>query len=491
MSIRAMPRFLCSVATALGLCGQAAAGEGWSALIIGTPDPAAPSAFADAFHVGSALEKMGFHEVDVIRDSPAARIDAALRDLAGQPRVLIYYAGPVRSGADGTYLSGADRSTTEGLLLPAVLDKLAAAGTEETVVLLENCSAAGGQVAVGAEDPQPSLDISLYLAATAADGAACPPAGERLSDVLIEAARTSGVDQPLQVLLEGGVANLWVAHDTAPAIALRPDTGVIPAASEGFALIDPETAPATIVADATSVSTITPLAPGAGAAQPVSSDRSSDQSIGEVVVFAAPDQSQQAARAVAAGLPEPSIIVGLIENVTQASFSTVDDDTAGVTRNEISYDNLDARRSLRDQDPEMFAALVAAGAFDPPPSMLERALQTELQRMGCYSAGIDGIWGPGSRRSVERYFAEIDGVEPEGLEPETGLFRQIIRQDEITCSPEAAVSSVAPRATSSQPAQGQTTRSQQPASAQQPAPSAQQQTPSRTIENTNVLGVFR
>ncbi|MEO1104288.1 MAG: hypothetical protein AAFW98_11235, partial [Pseudomonadota bacterium] len=36
---------------------------------------------------------------------------------------------------------------------------------------------------------------------------------------------------------------------------------------------------------------------------------------------------------------------------------------------------------------------------------LATKLQTELQRLGCYRMSIDGLWGPGSRRALQRYLA--------------------------------------------------------------------------------------
>jgi len=166
-------------------------------------------------------------------------------------------------------------------------------------------------------------------------------------------------------------------------------------------------------------------------------------------VFLPPAAQQQAALPQAEGLPEPSIIVGFVEGVTEASFDTLEEDAGGdVAGTEIAYDNLEARRSLRDESPDLFETLVAGGAFDPPEALLETALQTELARMGCYTAGIDGVWGGGSRASVERYFTEVDGVTAETLEPTVGLFRQIIRQDEIEC-PEPVVVQSTTRSTSS------------------------------------------
>lgn len=493
--IRLSARLLFSAAMALGLSVGAGAAQGWSALVVGTPHPTAPTAFADAFHAGAALDRLGLGPVERLRDVPAARIAAALRQVAGQPRVLIYYAGPLLSDDGVTRLSGADRSTTEGLALPSLVENLLRGGANDIVLLLENCGAAGGGLTAGALIPDVPASGSVYLAATAADGAECPERGARVSDALVDAAKDGGVTDPLQMFLQQNVPGLWVAHDTAGPVPLIPADA--PGGSDGFAIIDPDAPVATVPDD---VVTLAPVAAPVGAQEAANAvgfaagaARSASETQGEVVVFAAPDRSQQSARAVPEGLPEPSIIVGLIKNVTEASFSTVDEDPGDVTSNEIAYDDLDARRGLRDQDPEMFAGLVAAGAFDPPPSLLARALQIELQRMGCYTSGIDGIWGGGSRRSVQRYFAEIDGVEAETLQPETGLFRQIILQDEITCSTGAAVSSAAPRATRSQPTRSQPTRTQsrQPAQTQQSAPARQPQNTGRRIENTNTLGVFR
>ena len=39
----------------------------------------------------------------------------------------------------------------------------------------------------------------------------------------------------------------------------------------------------------------------------------------------------------------------------------------------------------------------------PDPKILARALQSELQRVGCLSGRVDGVWGRGSRRGVDEY----------------------------------------------------------------------------------------
>jgi hypothetical protein len=158
------------------------------------------------------------------------------------------------------------------------------------------------------------------------------------------------------------------------------------------------------------------------------------------LIFAAPAAAQLAAVPRAAGLPEPSIIVGLIEASAPVSFERVPE-AADVGSNEITYDNLAARTSLRRQDISLFSSLVDSGAFDPPPELLARALQTELARMGCYTAGIDGNWGRGSVGAVDRYFAQRSEDSPVTRNAEVALFRQIISFEDVACPPpEVAVS---------------------------------------------------
>jgi hypothetical protein len=205
-----------------------------------------------------------------------------------------------------------------------------------------------------------------------------------------------------------------------------------------------------------------------------------------VVFFPAP--AQIAALPQAEGLPEPSIIVGLFDGLTNAAFNRAAE-PGEVSSSEISYDNLVARRNLRAEDPDLFESLIVGGAFDPPEQLLGRALQSELARMGCYNAGIDGVWGGGSRSSVERYFAEIPGEIAETLEPTFGLFRQIIRKDDVVCAAPVAVA--APVRT----APARTTTTRRPAATQQAAPTrrapaaAAPSTPQ--IKPGGTMGVFR
>ena len=457
---------------ALGLSvALPAQADDWAALTVGQPGPGAERAFADAFHASEALGRLGFGDVSVLRDVPADEIDAALADLAGQIRVLIYYAGPV---AD--------------LDLDARLQSLAAAGTQKVAVLVEDCSGTpggAGQIAAPVSAP-----VELYLAASAGPDGTCT--GYRVTDTL------SGVDPAgLTLTLQEVLSDAWVGSEMPEPVFL--EAPVAPASNDGFAVLDAGDPVVTIISD-----DVVSIAPIATPVETVQTARSPVRDVADVsviedgvAIFVAPPLSQQAAIPLAAGLPEPSIIIGLIEQETEASFDVVEDDPSDISSNEITFENLDARRALRDGDPELFETLVAGGAFDPPDALLPTAIQTEMARMGCYRAGIDGVWGPGSRGSVTEYFAQIDGVEAETLEPTIALFRQIIRQDDIECPAPQPVAA-APRPSTSSGGGGGSSRPQQTARpaappqqpASPPASSSDDAGGGRTLGNTT-FGVFR
>ncbi len=145
-------------------------------------------------------------------------------------------------------------------------------------------------------------------------------------------------------------------------------------------------------------------------------------------------QGGQQAIATRSGLPTPSIILGRIEAGQESAFgiSTLLPET--VAQFGFAYNDLDRRVAMRDSDPEMFRKLIEQGHVDPPANVLNAALQTELQRMNCYRSGIDGAWGPGSRRSVGSYFEKReDDMEWPDQEPSNGLFRTIILVPDVTC----------------------------------------------------------
>ncbi|MEQ8917016.1 MAG: hypothetical protein RID11_09925 [Roseovarius sp.] len=453
------------------------AAQDMRALVIGTPGANATTAFADAYHAANALRASGLTETLLLRDAPLSDLEATFEAMRGPGRVLIYYAGSLGAPDEAPRLRSSGGSSSPSLALDGIARDI---GDEaQVIVLLENC-------AHRVTDPTGTVETvpdGLSLALTAVAGQPCPEAGARLSDRLIAGLADDGASTDLKALLDG----FWVGpapedatwHGAPPEPAPSADNSPI------ISLLPAE--------PALNAETVAPVRENSSpevvrnVAQTAPARRSSNQ----VLVFAPTPDTQLAARAVAAGLPEPSVIVGLIPDQTEASFSPADETPGEITSNEITYDDIDARRQLRAEDPALFETLVASGAFDPPGPLLARALQEELARMGCYTAGIDGVWGNGSRNSVRRYFDEIDGASAETLEPEPGLFRQIIRQDDIACPVVAAASpSPAPAARRSSPARSA------PAARSQPAPRAAQPAPQQPATNSpaiggTTMGVFR
>ena len=445
------------------------AAQDMRALVIGTPGANATTAFADAYHAANALRASGVTETLLIRDAPLSDLEATFEAMRGPGQILIYYAGSLGASGEAPTLRARGGASGPSLTLDGIARDLA--GEAQVILLVENC-AHRATLPTGRVENVPE---GISLALTVPDALPCPEQGARLSDRLIEGLSDDAALFDLGVLLDGfwvGPAPMdvtWqsVPPDPEPATDDSPIISLLPAEpalnAETVAPVRESASPDVVHAAAQS-------APARGAGS-------------QVLVFAPTPDTQLAARPAAAGLPEPSVIVGLIPEPTEASFSPADETADEITSNEITYDDIDARRQLRAEDPVLFETLVASGAFDPPAPLLARALQEELARMGCYTAGIDGIWGNGSRNSVRRYFDELDGASAETLEPEPSLFRQIIRQDEITCPVVAAATPrPAPAVRRSSPARSA------PAARSQPAPRAAQPAPQQPATNRPAIG---
>ena len=202
-----------------------------------------------------------------------------------------------------------------------------------------------------------------------------------------------------------------------------------------------------------------------------------------VVTFAALPTAQIAALPLAAGLPEPSILVGLIEGVTEASLDVDPEPEAESTAlasfindNAAIAASLTTLRELRKNDPEMYASLLASGAFDPPAGdVLAKVIQTELRRMNCYLGGIDGDYGPRSRRGSSSYYDELKKKEIASLEsPDASvdLFRLILGNDEVRC-PDPVVAQPRATTTRSTTSRNTSTRSTSNTRTTRSAPAAQ------------------
>jgi hypothetical protein len=82
----------------------------------------------------------------------------------------------------------------------------------------------------------------------------------------------------------------------------------------------------------------------------------------------------------------------------------------------------------------------AAPALAPMaiPENLPLAVQTELQRIGCYAMAVDGDWGNGSRKAMAQYYA-AKKVKPAETEPTAEVYLALAQEPVKTCDKPAAV----------------------------------------------------
>ena len=364
-------RRLAALGLAAALPGWAAAQDAWTIGVVEGPEPIA---------VPAALADA----VAVSVTSPQSEdLLAAIDTLAGAPRVVLVYNADVSSGEFGSALGD---GTLPSLDLENVLLKLSKAGTERFALLIDDCAAPAAEFSPPVAPPGMGFVVGRSRALD-------PGCGNRITDRFAELTDMAALDAAMGQLFAQApeVARPGPAGDDLVALATRPGYPQ-PSIIVG------------IIRDPT----------------PVAFEQVEEP---ELIAVGAEEADTVEDEAVELEVAEAEVLEG------DGSVEVVG------ASGEISYDNLEARRALRDGDPELFATLIEAGAFDPPEAILAQAIQTEMKRMGCYPSVVDNIWGNGSRRSVTRYFDEIDGVEPETLEPTVELFRQIIVQDDVECPP--------------------------------------------------------
>jgi hypothetical protein len=182
----------------------------------------------------------------------------------------------------------------------------------------------------------------------------------------------------------------------------------------------------------------------------------------DIVLLASATRASAAAAAEPAeGLPRPYIILGRPPSLIEA-----------VAPPQFDWQDSAARATAKADDPDGYASLVAAGAWDPPPGNEAVALQTVLAEMNCYRGGIDGQFGNGSRRALTAYF-ETAGLQGVGQDPTVAVWRQVIAGPVVRC-PDPAPQPAAQRSNSGGGSGGQASRPAQaapaPAPAQQPRP---------------------
>lgn len=183
----------------------------------------------------------------------------------------------------------------------------------------------------------------------------------------------------------------------------------------------------------------------------------------------------QARVAAVAAAPDPTP-VRLATAKAAINLSAVTSRSAGTTSQGIEITMLSARaahsrpaiadkpitRIRSEGAPVLLASLAPARSISPEPESTDRligrdvtdgylvpedlasAVQTELARLGCYRAGIDGIWGNGSRAALQRY-VDGNGATFSGLEPTPEIWRELRSVTETVCAAAPARAAPAPR----------------------------------------------
>lgn len=131
----------------------------------------------------------------------------------------------------------------------------------------------------------------------------------------------------------------------------------------------------------------------------------------------------------AAGMPEPSIVVGHLNAPGRDQATDL-----GLLSGNVSDTDAEARRRLRTEDPTLFARLLEDGQFDPEPDEIAAVIQTDLAQMGCYRGTVDGVWGNASRTAVTAYLNQAGGGAPVSQEADIALFRQIAGGADTRCT---------------------------------------------------------
>lgn len=428
--------------------------------------------------------------------------------------VLLFFSGLIAVEGNRTILLSVNQDDPEeptGWVLDEVVKSYQQAGAQRVLVFLDTCHTEAGEAG---HRQASALDVPNTLQAqTAAPGQSCPDnntAKSGFTTALVEALLTPDTTLP-DVLSDN--AAIWVSSQLAGSFSLhagrekntelsKRDLEMLDRLSEqdrnklldlwrraGIVKGNPSTAGSptviTIVKSDTVILTdpVQPVAisPTLTSATNILADQTLRQAPNTVRIFTASATPKRQFKPTTAGLPTPSIIVGIIK--PEDSFANPTELGAAISGTEMGGLDYKARQKMRADNPELFNRLLTSGAFDPPENAIAGAIQTELARMGCYSSGIDGIWGNGSRAAVDRYYARI-GSAPATREPVIELYRQLLRKDDVTCPVSQTAARTTPRGT------GGSTRTPRTTTRTPPKPATQ--TGPRTIDRTsNPAGVFR
>ncbi len=480
-----------------------------------------PNATRDARDIAAALQRQGFDvtlALDSAFDDLRRTLEQFAQAAAGAEAVLFYFSGHGFQKSGVNYLAPVDAVldkvdlvADQTLRLDGITDRLSAVG-RHSIILLDACrnnpllESLGADMPAGLAVPETGRDTFVAFATQPGnltydgrEGQNSPftrallrhigTEGQPISELMIEVrneveAVTMGQQIPWD---QSSLTAPFFFNPLRPtaeefeALAMMPDTmrerilrtwraqGVqIPA--DGTGVIELSKA----ASDSMQINPNDSTASTPGAS---SSGFGFDLIILEDEPLPAPGLSE--GTITLAALPEPAPRdIGVARALQQLSATEVlatarspfipDTPIAWLAALDPDLRSLDSRASLpriRGEDvtppelnlPEMTDAELAA------------AVQTELQRVGCYRMRIDGDWGNGSRGALRQYL-ERTGQRAEGVEPTPAILLMVRASTDVVCpSPEPVVRNQQQR----QQQQAAPQQRQQAAPQQQPAQPAQ------------------
>jgi hypothetical protein len=493
-------------------CAMPAAAEDRVALVIASESGAAPTDAArkDTLALSEMLFGMGF-TVKRLENPDAAALTSAIAALPADATALLYFSGSAVVTEDRTHLMTGPAPVPLDATLTALQGDRA-----ETLVFLDTCGA--GAVPL----PAPTDLPGLFVALPTAPGADCPADAPGMAQLMLERITAPGqglTEQfPATPADAAAAPGLWVRSTLPQPFVFRAATSATQLTAADYDMLEqlsPEDrdrmvklwtdagiavdiarpAPGGVTArveetvvvispvQPLAIETASVLSPITTAVSPIlTGTEVQGEELAVLVatpVIAAPTPARAQPVPRAGGLPQPSVILG--ETATLAALATPAPDQL------LDYTDIAARQALKASDAAEYERLILTGAYDPPPEQMAIAVQTELARMNCYTTTIDGDWGNGSRRALQRYFDTLEVAAP-SQDPTVDIFRQLLQKDDVECPEVAApapqpAAAAAPRTTQRQTAPAQAAPAPQPAA---PAP-----TDGRRIRQTSGTGAFR
>lgn len=479
------------------------------ALVVGnggyTHLEALPNATRDARDIARALQDQGF-DVTLLLDGSRASFETTLEEFAqtasGADAALFYFSGHGFQKAGINYLAPIDAHldsidviSSQTLRLDDVTSRISAAG-RHSIILLDACrnnplpAGLGDDLPAGLAVPETGRDTFVAFATQPGNLTYDGREGQNspFTRALLRHLATEG--QPLSQLMievrnevEAATQGQQIPWDqsslTAPFFfnPLRPTQeeldalGLMPEAMRERILRTWRSQGALIETE-----DVTPTLSLVAAAPEIEPDLP-DFSFDLIILDEEPLDTEPADRLVTlAALPEAPRDIGVTRALQQLSAT----DVLYAGRSPFVPDTPIAWLAALDPGPraqELRSGLPRITGTDvtPPelnlPEMDERelaaAVQTELQRVGCYRMAIDGAWGPGSRRALASYFTRTD-QSPLGTEP-TPEILVLVRESEGEICPAPVAAPQPARQQQSAPRQQQQPATPQP---QRTAPSA-------------------